>query len=125
MSDNASQTRESTDRQRAVHRRERPSSVTVRARGRTCRGVDEGLPGATGQEAGSPPPLEPQVTPVPQAGGELATYYRLRCIALEVAVDRLGDELDRERRRLDEVVTRYERILQERGAEGTVTDSRR
>ena len=125
MSNNASQTRESTDRQRAVNGRERPPSATVPARGRTYRGADGEWPGATGQEAGSSDPPEPQVTPVPEAGGELATYYRLRCIALEVAVDRLGDELDRERRRLDEVVTRYESILQKRGAEGTVTDSRR
>jgi len=63
--------------------------------------------------------------PAPRAGGELAAYYRLRCIALEAAVDRLGDELERERRRFDEVVTRYENILQRRGADGAVTDGRR
>jgi hypothetical protein len=67
--------------------------------------------------AGSLPPAAP--------GSGLAAYYRLRCIALEAAVRRLADDLDRERRRFDEVLTRYEQILQERGADPAVPAGRR
>lgn len=50
------------------------------------------------------------------AGG-LATYYRLRCIALETTIARLNAELDRTDRRRREIIARYEELLQRRGCE--------
>ncbi|MEF8781471.1 MAG: hypothetical protein V5A39_00085 [Haloarculaceae archaeon] len=54
------------------------------------------------------------------AGGR-ATYYKLRCIALETTVSRLEAELDRTERRKREIISRYEELLQGReGDDGTV-----
>ena len=119
MSDNASQTRESIDRQPEGGHGPPPGVAVVRERGE-CGPLQGGR-----AECESAATTALRVPPASRAGGELAAYYRLRCIALEAAVDRLGDELERERRRLDEVVARYENILQERGGEGAVTDGRR
>jgi hypothetical protein len=117
MSDNASQPYESADPQEG-RERTAPPGAAVRVRGRVTRDRP------AGGRAGTPT-AGPQRPRASRADAELAAYYRLRCIVLEAAVDRLGDELERERRRFDEVVARYESILQERGAEGTVADSRR
>jgi hypothetical protein len=119
MSDNASQTRESIDRQPDAGHGCPPGVSVVRQR------VDCGPRRGETVGCASTAATALRVPPASRAGGELAAYYRLRCIALEAAVDRLGDELERERQRLDEVVARYESILQERGAEGAVTDGRR
>ena len=123
MSDNASQTRESTDRLRGPQADRGhgcpPGVAVVRKRG------DCGPLQGERAECESAATTTLRVPPASRAGGELAAYYRLRCIALEAAVDRLGDELERERQRFDEVVSRYESILQERGAAGTVADDRR
>ncbi len=117
MSKNASQVHESADRHPGG-RPGSPSGAAVPVRVRGGRGHRENHP-----ERASTGTAEPPVAPARQTGGELLTYYRLRCIALEAAVGRLADDLERERRRLDEVVTRYESILQERDAAGAVTDS--
>jgi hypothetical protein len=119
MSKNASQVHESADRQPGG-KPGSPSRAAVPVRVRGGRGPRESHP-----ERASTGAAKPRTTPAPRAGGELLAYYRLRCIALEAAVGRLADDLERERRRLDEVVTRYESILQERDAAGAVTDSRR
>ncbi|MFC7133121.1 MULTISPECIES: hypothetical protein [Salinibaculum] len=50
----------------------------------------------------------------------VATYYRLRSIALEARVQRLERELDRAEQRLQETVARYEQILQHQDRDGTV-----
>jgi hypothetical protein len=52
--------------------------------------------------------------------GGLATYYRLRCIALEATVATLETELDRTEHRLQNVVSRYEELLDERECDGPV-----
>jgi hypothetical protein len=46
--------------------------------------------------------------------GGLATYYRLRCIALEATVAALEAELDRRERHHQTVLARYEDVLQGR-----------
>jgi hypothetical protein len=46
--------------------------------------------------------------------GGLATYYRLRCIVLETTITALESELDRAEHRLQNVVSRYEELLEER-----------
>lgn len=49
--------------------------------------------------------------------GGLATYYKLRCIALETTVARLEAELDRTERRRQEIISRYEDLLDGRDCE--------
>lgn len=49
-----------------------------------------------------------------------AAYYRLRSIALEARVKRLEAELERAENRLQETVTRYEQILQQRSGQDAV-----
>lgn len=56
----------------------------------------------------------------PPVGG-LATYYRLRCLALEAAVASLKAERDRAQRRTQEIITRYEEILDRRECADEVT----
>jgi hypothetical protein len=50
----------------------------------------------------------------------LATYYRLRCMALETTVAALESELDRAEHRLENVVTRYEELLDGRECDDPV-----
>lgn len=50
--------------------------------------------------------------PVPVA--DLATYYRLRCIALESTVASLEARLDRTERRAQRIRDHYEELLQQR-----------
>jgi hypothetical protein len=52
---------------------------------------------------------------VPYVG--VATYYRLRCIALEATIAALQAELDRYERRTQRIRDRYEDILQGRECE--------
>jgi len=49
--------------------------------------------------------------------GGLATYYRLRCIALESTVTALQAEIDRQERRTQRIRDRYEELLQGRDCE--------
>jgi len=49
--------------------------------------------------------------------GGLATYYRLRCTALESTVSALEAELDRKERHVQQVRDRYEELLQERACD--------
>lgn len=49
--------------------------------------------------------------------GGLATYYRLRCLALEATVARLDSELERTDRQRREIIARYEELLQRRECE--------
>lgn len=106
MSRHASQSRESADRERRVH-----AAVRGHGHGRAV----------TGQVPAAVAPSLPPTTP----RGGLAAYYRLRCIALEAAVRRLAADLDRERRRFDEVLARYEQILQGRDSDPAVSAGRR
>jgi hypothetical protein len=126
MSKNASQSHESADRQHGTGADERgvAPGVTVRVRGRRHGRGSTGERGGRRTDAAGTAAPELRVPAARPAGGELLAYYRLRCIALEAAVDRLADDLERERRRFDEVLARYENILQERGAEGAVRDGR-
>lgn len=71
------------------------------------------------REPGAGGPQGQASTPGPD--GQRATYYRCRCIALEAAVESLQRRLERRNDELDEVVSRYEQILQRRGIEATVT----
>jgi hypothetical protein len=61
----------------------------------------------------SPPTIARVRHPAVAIGG-LATYYRLRCIVLETTVAALESELTRARRRLQNVVSRYEELLDRR-----------
>lgn len=51
----------------------------------------------------------------------LATYHRLRSIALETRVRALEAQLERRERQLDETVTRYEQLLQRPEEDWVVT----
>lgn len=59
------------------------------------------------------PSTDPTPSSRPPVGG-LATYYRLRCIALEATVATLESELERQGRRTQEIIARYEDVLQGR-----------
>lgn len=72
----------------------------------------------------------PVRAPTHRARGTTATrtlgvYYRLRCLALEATVDSLETQLRRTERQLDDVVARYEELLEERdGQRGRASDGR-
>jgi len=53
-------------------------------------------------------------------GSGLATYYRLRCMALETTVTALERELERKDRRRRNLVARYEELLQGRDCDDVV-----
>lgn len=53
----------------------------------------------------------------------LATYYRLRSIALETRVRLLEARLDERERQLEETVARYEQLLQRPDEEWVITTS--
>jgi len=53
----------------------------------------------------------------------LATYYRLRSIALETRVRLLESKLEKRERQLEEAVQRYERVLQRPEEDWVVTTS--
>jgi hypothetical protein len=51
----------------------------------------------------------------------VATYYRLRTVALEAEVTRLAAKVEARDRQLEETIARYEQILQDRPEDGTVS----
>ena len=57
--------------------------------------------------------------------GRRVAYYRCRCLVLEATVESLQRRLDRTEAELETVVEQYERILQDRGAEGRVVAASR
>jgi len=91
-------------------------------------GIAEGGHGRAGNT--SPRRNPPVLTPPHRARGTTATrtlgvYYRLRCLALEATVDSLETQLRRTERQLDDVVARYEELLEERSGERSrASDSR-
>jgi hypothetical protein len=81
----------------------------------------EEIAGGRGDPAGNRSPLRgvPAQAPTQRTRGTtairtLAVHYRLRCLALEATVDSLETQLRRTERQLDDVVTRYEELLEER-----------
>jgi hypothetical protein len=81
-----------------------PQTATTESHDLDVEWVDD-LP-ATGRDSRTEVPV-----------GGLATYYRLRCIALETTVARLEAELEGRDRQRREIIARYEDLLQRRGCE--------
>jgi hypothetical protein len=71
-------------------------------------------PGPRDEEDHGPPPGCEQFGL--QIGG-LATYYELRCTALETTISALETELDRKERHVQQVRDRYEELLQKRACD--------
>jgi len=71
------------------------------------------------------PTVDARRSPGAGLGGRRVAYYRCRCLVLEAALASLQRRLDRAEAELDEVVDRYEQILQHRDADGRVVAASR
>jgi len=80
-------------------------------------GGSHGRVGNSSPRRGPPSQTITQRTRGAGATRKLATHYRLRCIALEATVDSLETQLRHTQDQLDEVVTRYEELLEGRNGQ--------